>query len=621
MTPRSCVAYSSTVEETGGRQRIRVADLGVLEVHVDGAIIDVRGRRSQALVGRLLLAGEAGVATDDLIDAIWPTATQPPTARQSLLNTVAQLRKRVDGLLETTAVGYRVGERVESDRAEFSGLVAQAERLLDEQPLQSLAALDHALHLWRGEPWPGVGGDWALEADRYRMCALRDRAVSARAHALLHLKRTDEAAEILAELVECLPLNERIWSDFVRALSLLGRRVEALRAIARARTVLNGAGLTLGEDLASTERQLIDSSPTTGVRHLEPPTSPWKLLQRTVTLWETGKSSEALRELHTVADEIRSDDVRRLARCIRVLEPSDGWARCMWRDLVSLPDRLPARAERVLISMDACALEHTDHGLAIAEREVVKSRTQDDRVRALRVRFMAGLGQPIDDSLEQTVSNLGTIISDDAMIESARFAAILAVKTGDFEAGIQLLAEYDELVNDLRPDWLDDFALLSAVVLDMCGVVDRLRIEHSALRLFPVLFNMYTVDVARFWTILNDPDPKPDRIDAALPNVIETLPQETGLAFTALTAHRLRRLDTSELMEELADQISRQMAHRYSQLGPVVLGRYAIECGDRDLAKQVARSLSPWSGEQLGLWPLDLICGSASELIDELEAV
>jgi len=234
---------------------------------------------------------------------------------------------------------------------------------------------------------------------------------------------------------------------------------------------------------------------------------------------------------------------------------------------------------------------------------------------------MTGLGLPIDSALARTVSDLGKLPHDDAMIESARFAAVLAVKAGEFEAGIELLAEYDRLVQDVRPDWLDDFALLSAVVLDGCGVVDRLHIEHSALRLFPVLFNMYTVDVVRFWKLLEEPEPNPGAISAALPGVTASLPRDTSLAFTALASQRLGRSDRTEVMQKLADQVSRHPTHRYSQLGPVVLGRHAIAGRDRTLAKQVARYLQPWIGEQLGLWPLDLLCGSASELIDELDAV
>ena len=49
---------------------------------MNGAVIELRGRRAQLLAARLLVAGEVGVATGDLIDSIWPTAARPPTARQ-----------------------------------------------------------------------------------------------------------------------------------------------------------------------------------------------------------------------------------------------------------------------------------------------------------------------------------------------------------------------------------------------------------------------------------------------------------------------------------------------------------------------------------------------------------
>lgn len=600
-----------------------VADLGPVLVTDAGCTRPIRGRRANILLARLLVAGRAGTETPELIAAIWPTTSRPSTARQSLANTVAQLRNTFGtSLIETTPVGYRIGSAVTSDRHLFLENVASTEHALESDALTSLEAIDATLLRWRDEPWSDFNGDWVLDADRHRLRIAHERAEVIRAQALVRLGRHADAAEALAHLVQRTPFDESVWNDLAMSLAAVGRRTEALRAISRARSTLRTAGLDPGAALSATEYRLMNDAGPGAARSLVSPT-PGRLvtsrsLNQTLALWEQDRRDDALQELHRCSDHLATDDIRRLDRCIRTVDRSDAWAHCMWRELVSLRDRLPGRAERALISLDAYALEHMTGGTEIAGNEAENADAVEAQVRALRVQFMAFIGRPGCAALQGIVARLASIDHDEASIEAARFQAVLAAKRGRFEDAIVLLAQYDDVVTALRPEWLDDFASLSLLVMKLCHAVD---IEATASDLFPVLYNVYTVELVRLWERLQSAEPLDHLAESLTASVAATVPSDTALAIHAFRAWRSNSARTPRLMHELAEVMVNAPDHRYFQIVPVVLGRYAISTDDAPTASAVAARLEPWRSEQLGLWPLDLICGPASLLLDELALV
>src|SRR4051812_11331149 len=129
---------------------LRFSLLGPLEVHVDGAEIELGGVRQRSLLALLLLKANQVVATEVLIDALWGESP-PRTVATSLQNGISQLRKALGpAVLETRPRGYVLHVAAgELDLVEFEQLVGAARMQPAEQAAETLR---EALALWRGEP-------------------------------------------------------------------------------------------------------------------------------------------------------------------------------------------------------------------------------------------------------------------------------------------------------------------------------------------------------------------------------------------------------------------------------------------------------------------------------------
>ena len=101
-------------------QPTALCELGVLGVETGGQWAAVRGPLASILLAALGLAGHRGVRTEELLEIIWPSPDRPSTARQSLANIVLRLRTlNGESFIESTQHGYRLGDRVQSDRERF----------------------------------------------------------------------------------------------------------------------------------------------------------------------------------------------------------------------------------------------------------------------------------------------------------------------------------------------------------------------------------------------------------------------------------------------------------------------------------------------------------------------
>src|SRR3954447_4132839 len=133
--------------------------LGPLEVLSGGRPLGLRSPKQRALLTLLLLHANEVVASERLIDDLWPD--KPPGSTTNLLQVyVSQLRKllapdrtRDDaGVLVTQSPGYVL--RVDPTRIDG----VRFERLVEEgmqaraasDPARAVAVLDDALGLWRG---------------------------------------------------------------------------------------------------------------------------------------------------------------------------------------------------------------------------------------------------------------------------------------------------------------------------------------------------------------------------------------------------------------------------------------------------------------------------------------
>ncbi|GGU34298.1 BTAD domain-containing putative transcriptional regulator [Lentzea flava] len=188
---------------------MRVNVLGPLQVLVDGASVEVRGKRLRWLLIRLAMEPGRVVAADRLIADLWPD--EPPAdGAAALQSLVSRLRRTVGaGAVSSHASGYRL--EASTDVEEFC-------RTRDAA-------------LWRGA---------AFEEAPFAV----DEAVR------LALLRNDLAG--LEALAAAHPLREDVQARLMLALHAAGRRSDALEVFARVRSALaDELGVDPGEALAS----------------------------------------------------------------------------------------------------------------------------------------------------------------------------------------------------------------------------------------------------------------------------------------------------------------------------------------------------------------------------------
>lgn len=239
--------------------------LGPLEVAGDaGRPVPVGGPRAGKALATLLLAGGAVVGLDELTDALWD-GTPPPTATQ-VHKTIAGLRARLPGRIDTVGTGYRL--RTDAlDLARFTDLAAAG----------TLPGLTAALALWRGPALAGMDGR-TLRAAAARLDDRRLAAVEAAVE--LRLAAGEEAALAveLPALIAAAPLRETLRRQLMVALYRCGRQADALAEYARTRALLaEELGVDPGPDLVRTHRQVLRADPALDRPGPAPCTLPYDL--------------------------------------------------------------------------------------------------------------------------------------------------------------------------------------------------------------------------------------------------------------------------------------------------------------------------------------------------------
>jgi len=225
--------------------------LGPLEVCREDRPVALGAAKQRALLAILLVHANEVVASDRLIEELWP---QPPdTAPNTLQVYVGKLRKSLEPgrrpgspgeLLMTRAPGYVL--RVEPDELDAD----RFERLLGEgrsarqanDPENATARLRKALGLWRGPALVDFGYDPFAQAEIARLEDLRLDALEERVEAQLDLGCASELVGELEALINDNPLRERPRAQLMLALYRSGRQADALE-------IYNQTSETLREEL------------------------------------------------------------------------------------------------------------------------------------------------------------------------------------------------------------------------------------------------------------------------------------------------------------------------------------------------------------------------------------
>lgn len=238
---------------------MEVSVLGPVEVSRDGAPVDLGTPKQRALVAALALSRGWPVSVDGIVALLWDDDA-PPGVTATLQAYVSQLRRVLEPererrapatVLVTVAPGYALRVPDESlDAHRFETTVTEAHRTLQpvgwgRSPLDAgvltatVAALDEALGLWRGEPFAELGDADNAVAERARLDELRLVALEDRAVGELALGHHATVAAELESLTSAYPLRERLWALRALALTRSGRQADALDVLRQVREVLD----------------------------------------------------------------------------------------------------------------------------------------------------------------------------------------------------------------------------------------------------------------------------------------------------------------------------------------------------------------------------------------------
>ena len=214
----------------------------------DGEEIAIGSPTQRILLASLLAAGGKTVATESLIDVVWPD--DPPRSAESSLRTyVSRLRNVVGERLEKRGRGYALLLEGDDtlDAALFDGLRESGDS----------GDLDAALRLWRGDAYGDLRDIPTVVAEARRLEELHASTEERHVGLVLDGGDAGEAVAAAEALVATYPLREGAWTLLVEALTTAGRTAEALRAYQRAAEVLAEAGLEPSDQLRAAERQAV----------------------------------------------------------------------------------------------------------------------------------------------------------------------------------------------------------------------------------------------------------------------------------------------------------------------------------------------------------------------------
>ncbi|MFG3438727.1 BTAD domain-containing putative transcriptional regulator [Nonomuraea sp. NPDC047897] len=246
---------------------------GPLEVTAGGrGVLDLGTRKQRALVAMLAMEPGRVVSLDRLIGQLW--ADEPPAgATRTLQAYIAPLRRALEPerlprtppkVLLTREPGYLLD--VTPGQVDLWRFTAWAEEgraaLARGAHDRAVEVLEQALGLWRGEPL----GEFAdHEFARPVIARLAETRAASLENSFDARLARGEAASLVAgleALVKDEPYRERAWSLLVLALYRAGRQADALAALRRVRTKLDGdLGLTPGPELRKLEKAVFGQSP------------------------------------------------------------------------------------------------------------------------------------------------------------------------------------------------------------------------------------------------------------------------------------------------------------------------------------------------------------------------
>lgn len=250
---------------------MRVRDLGLLSVEVDGVDQPLRGRRPQIILARLLVSVNQRVTASEITEAVWGDDLADHTS--TLESHIWRLRQTLEPhrparqparVLVTDVEGYRLLARIEDvDSLRFEREAGEIRELVaSADPGRVLTHCDEALALWRGRPFEPASDEVWASAAVARLQEMHTEIAATRVDALLDLGQNQRALADLERLIDRAPLHERFWAQRMLALHRDGRTDQALEAFQRIRGLLDDElALAPGVDLDQLHHRILDQDP------------------------------------------------------------------------------------------------------------------------------------------------------------------------------------------------------------------------------------------------------------------------------------------------------------------------------------------------------------------------
>ena len=232
--------------------------LGPVDVMTPNGQQSVGGPQARAVLATLAVGAGHMVTVDILHRTLW--GEHPPDSADNTLQSYISDLRRLLGAASIKRIDHAYELDVGSpniDAVRFETLLGQAIAAKDDPTACSRLCRD-ALRLWRGRPFGDLADDEPFRLEAYRLDELRLAAMELSIEADLALGNHELVVSELEVAIEEHPYRERLWYLLIEALASSGRRVEALRACRRLRTVLAEVGVQATDDLESIEQQILE---------------------------------------------------------------------------------------------------------------------------------------------------------------------------------------------------------------------------------------------------------------------------------------------------------------------------------------------------------------------------
>jgi DNA-binding SARP family transcriptional activator len=247
--------------------------------------------QQRTVLALLLMHRNRVVATDRMVDVLWPVGWAP-SARPVVRTYVSRLRRcleSLDATLVTTSHGYELqvaADQVDADRFESMVIAGRDARQAGDLAAGA-ALLRQALGLVRGEILTELQDDRVACLERARLAEVRLIAEEELVEVELATGRHRALVPRLTAAVAEDPLRERAWMQLMVALYRSGRQADALEAYRRAsRALADELGLVPGRELQRLERMILVHD-----RALDLPAPPGAGLPRYRTKSSVGSAS------------------------------------------------------------------------------------------------------------------------------------------------------------------------------------------------------------------------------------------------------------------------------------------------------------------------------------------